>query len=327
MKEYLENFEGPLESEEENQNNNIQSIQEDIQNNNFQTDFQNYYLQSGEYGLNFSIYEEQNFIDLNTKNPNVDEDIVVQQTIISNHNNNHRQRSLYNPINNNIINPNTINTFNTTKKGRKTKNSTEKGTHTTYSPDNRRALYWTLFMNYILMLVNSYSSPDEMDSPNFIQQYGSNCITKNERFLELKIYQYFSYNTFYNDNKRHKNIGTNNLKIIKKMVFEKRNEAYIAIMKTTIKDMFEKFKNNEKYIIKNNKLYYLPDFKTIDDAFIEIQNNLEEENILSTEEIQDELNRFENLVEFVKIEGQKIKRKEKCTRQLNYIIIPELEDD
>ena len=73
--------------------------------------------------------------------------------------------------------------------------------------------------------------------------------------------------------------------------------------------------------------YYLPDFKTIDDAFIEIQNNLEEENILSTEEIQDELNRFENLVEFVKIEGQKIKRKEKCTRQLNYIIIPELEDD
>ena len=125
-------------------------------------------------------------------------------------------------------------------------------------------------MNSILMLVNSYSSPDVMDKPNCFQQYGGNFITKNERFLKLKIYQYFSYNTFQNDNKRHLKNGTSNIKIIKKMVFEEENKVYIAIMKSTIEEMFERFKNNEKFVIKDNKVYYLPDFKTIDDAFKEI---------------------------------------------------------
>ena len=321
MDEYLENFGEPILSEEESQNNNIQSSQEDIQNNNFQRDFQIYSFQSEEYGQNFTfVNEEQDLIHFNAKNQSPEEDTVIQQSIISNHNNNQINNKI-------IINSNTTITFNTTKKGRKRKDSTEKGTHTTYSPDNRRVFYWTLFMNYILTLANSFSFPDKMDSPNFIQQYGSNCISKNERFLKLKIYQYFSYNTFYNDDKNHIKIGTNNLKIIRNMVFEKKNQAYIAIMKSTIEEMFERFKNNEKYIIKNDKVYYLPDFKTIDDAFIEIQEKLEEENFLSAEQIKDELNRIENLVDYIKKKGQENKRKEKCKRNLTYIIIPELEEN
>ena len=272
MNEHLEYFGEPYVLEEEININNIQPVQEYIKNNYFQADFRNYYFQTDEYGQNFSsINDEQSFFYFNSQNQNPDEDTVVEQPIISNHNNNQRIGDLFNQINNNnnIINPNTTKTFNTTKKGRKRKDNTEKGLHTTYSPDNRRALYWTLFMKYILMLANSYSSPDEMVSPNFFQQYGGNCIAKNERFLNLKIYRYFTYDTFFNDDKRHLKIGTSNFKIIKKMVKEK-NEAYIAIMKSTIEEMFGSFKNNEKYIIRKGKAYYLPDFKTLDDAFIEI---------------------------------------------------------
>ena len=326
MKEYLDNFGEPVESNNESQDNGIQNENEDIQNYNFQAYFQNNYFHPEDYEPNYSSTIQPDFYPLNAQYPMPEEDIVSQQNINTNSNNNQRNDAIFNQSNNiAIINPMSITTFNTTKKGRKNKNSTEKGDHTTYSPDNRRELYWRLFMNYILLLSNSFSFPDKMESPNFIQQYGGNCIDKNERFLNLKIYQYFSYNTFYCDDKEHKKTGTKNLGIIKKMVFEKKNEAYIAIMKSTIEEMFESFKNNEKYIIKNDKVYYLPDFKTIDDAYIEIQNDLEEENILSAEEIQNEFDRFENLVNYIKIKGQETKRKEKCSRKITYITIPELE--
>ena len=114
-----------------------------------------------------------------------------------------------------------------------------------------------------------------MDSPIFFNNMVVFLFFKNKRFLNLKIYQYFTHNIIYNDDKRHLKIGISHFEIIKKMIKEK-NEAYITIMKSTTEEMLGSFKNNEKYIIKIEKLI---DFKNLDDAFIEIQNSLDE-NIL-----------------------------------------------
>lgn len=323
MKENINFLQNILLSDEESQNNDIHRFLVQAQNNPFQLGFQKNNL-SYQYIKNLSLIDD---IEQLYTIPNQEENNVEQYTIIPNITNNQKIDASFNKINKlQIINPTKSTTFISKKKGRKNKKTNEKGVHTKYFPDNRRELYWRLFMNYILILVNSLSFSDKIDSTNFIQQYGGNSIVDNEKFLKVKIYQYFSYNTFFKNDKIHRKTGTKNLEVIKKMVFEEKNQTYIAIMKSTIEEMFEIFKNNEKYINKNGKIYYLENFKTIDDAYIEIQNDLEKDNVLSVDQIQDELNRIANLVDYIKIKGKEIKRKIKSNRTLNYITIDELED-
>ena len=328
MEGFINNFGNYSFQDEESQNNGIKKDQEDIQNNIFQFDFvkysypltpynqypnQNLSLIDGEK-LDFSPYPEENDVDQNTIIPNITK--------------NQKTDAAFNGMKKiQIIAHTKTTTFITKKKGRKNIKSNEKGEHTKYFPDNRRESYWRLFMNYILMLANSFSSPYNMKPTNFIQQYGGNSIADNEKFLKVKIYQYFSYNTSFNDEKIHRKIGDRNLEIIKKMISKNKNPTYIAIMKSSIEEMFEIFKNNKKYIIKDGKLYYLSDFKTIDDAYIEIQNNLKKDNVLSDEEIKDELYRLETLVDYIKIKGKEIKRKIESTKEIDYITINELEDN
>ena len=310
-------------SDEESKSNNTLQFQEESHNNLFQYGYQKYYYQHFQDNQNISLIDEEQLYE----SPNPEEKYAELNTIIPNIIDNQRSDASFNEINKiQIIGHTKSTTFITKKRGRKNVKSNEKGVHTKYFPDNRRESYWRLFMSYILMLANSFSCPYKMDSPNFIQQYGGNSIVENEKFLKVKIYQYFSYNTFFNDGKNHRKIGDRNLEIIKKMVFEQKNQTYIAIMKSTIEELFEIFKNNKKYITKNGRIYDLPNFKTIDDAFIEIQNNLEKDNILSADQIQDELNRVITLVHYIKIKGKEIKRKINASNKINYIKITELED-
>ena len=111
------------------------------------------------------------------------------------------------------------------------------------------------------------------------------------------------------------------------MVNEVNDPAFNAIISSTIEEMFIIFKNNEKHITKKGQKIELPNFKTINEALIDLQTELEEENVLSAEEIQDELIRFINLVIFIKEEGKKKERKEKKINIINYVKIPELEDN
>ena len=324
MDEHRNFFQNYFLSDEESQINSNQAYLEDAKNNLFQLDFQEYLCPSPLFSQNLSLIDIEKVYEIQ----NLEENEAEQNTIIPNINNNQKIDMPFNEINKlQTISPTKTTTFLTKKKGRKSIKSNEKGIHTKYSPDNRREYYWRLFMNFILVLANSISYPDKMEPTNFIKQYGGNSIVDNEKFLKVKIYQYFSYNTVFNDDKNHRKTGNNNLKVIKKMVFEKKNETYIFIMKSTIEEMFEIFKKNEKYIIKNDKKYYIPGFKTIDDACIEIQNDLENDNVLSAEQIQVELNRVATLVDYIKIKGKEIKRKIKSTRIIDYIKIPELEDN
>ena len=216
--------------------------------------------------------------------------------------------------------------FNTKKRGRKKKDNIKKTRHTKYADDNQRKKNWGLFMNYILDLINSYfESKNTIQKTNFIQQYGSNCINKNEKFLKVKIYQYFSYNTYFKDDKNHKKIGDKNLEIIKNMCLEKKNKDFIAIMQSTIEEMFEIFKNNKKYLSKNGKIIDLPNFKTLDDAKKEIKEDLENDNTLSSEKKQELTDKIETLVDEIKIK-EKDKRKEKIPRKINYEDIPNIDN-
>jgi hypothetical protein len=122
MKEYLDNFGEPVESNNESQDNGIQNENEDIQNYNFQAYFQNNYFQPEGYEPNYSLTIQPDFYPLNAQYPMPEEDIVSQQNINTNSNNNQRNDAIFNQSNNiAIINPMSITTFNTTKKEEKIK--------------------------------------------------------------------------------------------------------------------------------------------------------------------------------------------------------------
>ena len=210
---------------------------------------------------------------------------------------------------NNMKSKFTITTYTTKKKGRRKNGSIEKGGHTKGAEDNQTRKCWRDFMDAILNLVNYYSTPDKISPTNFIQQFGS-CINKNTEFLGLTIKEYFTYNTKFDDDKNHKEIGNKNSKIINKM---KNNQIYMAIMNSTIEDMFSKFIKNEKIIIIKGKKYSLSNFKTIDDNIKEKRKVLLKKKELTVDTIDKELNtykhKFMNLVDYIKNEGPKIKRK------------------
>ena len=97
------------------------------------------------------------------------------------------------------------------------------------------------------------------------------------------------------------------------MVCEEKNQLYCAVMESTIGEMYRRFKNNEKHIIFKGQKYILPNFKTF--------NDFKNEKIYP----EKQLNILKTLVDYIKIDGPKIKKKKESTRNLDYIIIPELE--
>lgn len=311
---------------EDNKNNNSNSSQGYILDEISQKLFQNYQSDTNNE-INNSLED-----DLNSIGGGKGDEVVFPYTFIANDN----KKILEAPLNKidpiNTIKPISTTQFISKKKGRKKKGCTQKGIHTKYSPDIRRNSYWAKFLEIILNLSNYYipEKIGKLKKTNFIQQFGSNCIAKSKNFLEVKIYQYFCYDTIFHDTKYHKPNGNRNYEIIIKMVNELNDPAFNAIMSSTIEEMFTIFKNNEKQITKKGQIIELSNFKTINGALIDLQKNLEEENELSAENIQDELTRFINLVFYIKEEGKegkKKERKEKKKKKINYIIIPELEDN
>jgi hypothetical protein len=189
-------------------------------------------------------------------------------------NHNKNKQKISDEINKSNYTSNTA-TFTKKKRGRRNKNSTETDGHTGDSKDNQIKKYWIIFLNSILNLINSIpnNSKYKLSPTNFAQQFGPS-IVENEEFIKLKIYQYFTYNTVYKDNKNHEEIGTKNAKIIKKFVLEEKNEVYIGIMKSSIKTMYEKYINNEKNITIKGTNIDLYEFKTINDKIKEKEKDL-----------------------------------------------------
>ena len=129
-----------------------------------------------------------------------------------------------------------------------------------------------ILLNSILLLANSLSEPYNLSikDTNFVQQFCPSII-ENKAFNKLKIYKYYIYNTSYKDDKKHIESGTKNVEVIKTMVFEKKDEIYIALMKTSIKNMYNKFIQKIKEIKINGKIVFLPNFKIINDIIKERQ--------------------------------------------------------
>ena len=215
------------------------------------------------------------------------------------------------------------------KRGRKGKNDTEKGDHTKDDKDDIEEKDWRFIMNTARETINSINKYKDIKKTNFIQQFG--CYKQQIDFLKLRLYQYFCYNTIFEDQENHREIGigTKNMEIIRKMVFEEKDELFIAVMKLTIEEFFEKFIKNDKTMKINGVTNILKNFKTLDDAIKTKEKELIEEN-LSQKEIDayliDYKNRLFNLVNFIYTDGQKIKRKSNYVG-MNPIIIQELEEN
>ena len=189
--------------------------------------------------------------------------------------------------------------------------------------DNLIDKYWREFLGIILELCNSFCKKYNLvlKKTRFKQMFGSS-IEQNSLFLELKYYKYLTYNTTFKDDKNHKELGSNNEKIIRIMI-QKEELEFIAIMKNKIKDLFNHYIKNEKYVEVGNKKYDLPNFKTIDDI-------IEEKKIkdkLNNDESEGIKNQIMSLIDYINIQGKEIKRKKNITNKINYLTISELEDD
>ena len=189
--------------------------------------------------------------------------------------------------------------------------------------DNLIDKYWREFFAIILELCNSFCKKYDLvlKKTRFKQMFGSS-IEQNKLFLELKYYKYLTYNTTFKDAKNHKELGSNNEKIIRFMI-QKEELNFIAIMKNKIKDLFNHYIKNEKYVEVGNKKYDLPIFKTIDDI-IEKKKIKEK---LNNDELERIKNQIMSLIDYINIQGEEIKRKKNITNKINYLTISELEDD
>ena len=207
--------------------------------------------------------------------------------------------------------------------GRKPKGSTENGNHTSDSDDNKRIKHWRTFLKKIKKCVNALCKKEnvgELKAINFINQFGTSSV-QNSAFIKLKIYRYFTF--IKNEGNGGEN-GNKNEAIIREMVIEKKNAIFIALMKSSIEDMYSKFIKNEKFIIVNGEKVALTQFDTINDVIQEQKAEYEKDNC---EDIEERLISFEEesttLIDFIE---NVQKRKKENDAQLHYIIIPELEN-
>ena len=276
-----------------------------------------------------NLEEDYNYLETETGpiNTNNSEE-EFSQSLIKNINRNEKNNRIKKEIKNldKIKKMNSLSTLFTgekRKRGRRNKDSTETGGHTSNDKDNVIRKYWTLFFNSILALANFLSKPYNLviKPTNFAQQFGPSII-ENEDFINLKLYKYFTYNTIFKDDKKHEEIGTKNSEVIKTMVLEKKDEAYIALMKSSVEYMYNLYIENKKKITINDKDIDLLNFKTINDIINERKEGKANE---IKEDLEDFKKQATSLVYYIKNEGKEIKRKKEKTKIKEYIIIPELE--
>ena len=218
------------------------------------------------------------------------------------------------------------------KRGRRAKNSPEDETraHTSDSDDNKRIKNWRLFLQKIKKCVNALCEKENveiMKTTNFIQQFGSSSV-QNSDFVKLRIYKYFTFTKYKkkeNHRRKSRNISQKNETIIRKMVSEKRNDVFIALMKSTIGDIYSKYIKDEKYIDINGISTELTDFDTISDVLKEKKAEYEKECF---QEAEDRLKSFKEdattLIDFIK---NNPKRKKKYNANLQYATIIELDEN
>ena len=298
-------------AQEKKPNNYSKSIQETGLNNDSQIDKEesliNYCQLPQKESQNSALTEiEIRNQKYNPSNIN-EEEVIGQNANIPNQNNKKIKFST-------VSSQQTLNSTNFIQKkiGRREKDSAETGGHTKNAKDNLRKKNWRLVIKSILNLLNAISSPLKIKLTNFEIQYGNNIID-NEEFLDIQIYKYFLYDKNYKKDSYYNLDNNKNHGIIYKMICEEKNQLYCAVMESTIGEMYRRFKNNEKYIIFKGQKYILPNFKTF--------NDFKNEKIYP----EKQLNILKTLVDYIKIDGPKIKKKKESTRNLDYIINPELE--
>lgn len=218
------------------------------------------------------------------------------------------------------------------KRGRRAKKSPEDETraHTSNSDDNKRIKNWRLFLKKIKECVNALCQKEKvknLEPTNFIQQFGSSSVQNND-FVRQKIYKYFTFTKYKkkeNHRRKSRNISEKNETIIRKMVLEKKNDVFIALMKSTIRDIYLKCIKDEKYIDINGTNTELTNFDTISDILEEKRAEFEKECL---QEAEDRLKSFEeeftSLIDFIE---KNPKRKDKYNANLQYATIPELDKD
>ena len=178
------------------------------------------------------------------------------------------------------------------KRGRRGKNSPEDETraHTSNSDDNKRIKNWRLFLKKIIKCVNALCQKEKVENlehTNFIQQFGSSSVQNND-FVRQKIYKYFTFTKYKkkeNHRRKSRNYSQKNETIIRKMVLEKKNNIFIALMKSTIRDIYLKCINDEKYIDINGTNTELTNFDTISDILEEKRAEFEKECLQEAEDI------------------------------------------
>ena len=208
------------------------------------------------------------------------------------------------------------NKFYTKKRGRIKKGSTKIGGHTKFFKDNLIKFYGTKFASSIYNLAKTFLGKN-LKKTNFYSQFGSS-IVDNERFIKIKVYQYLSL--VVSQKKKDWNYNIINEKI-------ETDKTFKALMSSTIGEIYEKYRKNEKYIIKDGIKYDLPGFETKNDRIIEIKEYLEKANKVSPDEIKKQFEKAKNfnLIDYIRTEGKRIKRKEESTKKLDYKINPKLE--
>ena len=222
--------------------------------------------------------------------------------------------------------------------GRKPKNSTEKGEHTSASEDNKYDKDWRSFFNHLIKSLNNYIrlvykgkvSPT-LENTNVKKQFGSSNVRR-EQFIKTKTYKVLIYNPPPNNKyKKHRNFGSNNEKIIRQLVIEKKDELITALMKLDIESIHNIFIGNEKKINIKGKEYDLSNFKILNDYITEKINELKKYN-LSDEEIDKDIfmfeGKFKNVISYIKEEGKNKSRKKELDEKdiITYGTIDELEE-
>lgn len=235
-----------------------------------------------------------------------------------------------NKENNNKKNNNIFTIKSSTTVGRRPTNITypEKATHNSNSKDNLIDTGWRDFLNSTVETCNHYGNL-KLKNTNFKKQFGSSNI-QNLKFINIKFYQYLTYNPPINDKyKSHKFFGSHNEKIIKKVILG-NNKELKCLLKSKIEDIYNIYisKRNKNVIIDGIELDY---FKRLTDVINEKNEKIKDLSSELKEKRKKEINNYEkqarDLVNYIKGAGNDKKRKiefyDKDT--IKYLIIEELE--
>ena len=157
--------------------------------------------------------------------------------------------------------------------GRRKKNSTETGGHTSESEDNKRRREWRTMLKKISKFLNKICKENnvgELKCTNFIQQFGTNFV-QNEYFYQIKLFKYFTY---VKKGKKKENVARttksfirtkNNADIINRMLYEKNSKIFKELINLTIKEFCEKYIKKDHCICVSGVENELENFNTMDE--------------------------------------------------------------